>query len=121
MQRGRPRKRLPAYFFRTATGREPTREWILSLTREDRRSIGVAIRTVEYGWPIGMPLTRAMGEGLHELRIDLPGQRRARVFFYVDVQERLVILHGFIKKSRTTPSAEIRLARKRMKSHMRAP
>jgi phage-related protein len=53
-----------------------------------------------------------MGQGLWEIRTDLPTKRTARVLlcFY---QEHLVALHGFIKKTRTTPEDDLALARKR--------
>ena len=77
-------KRIPAVFFRTEAGIEPVREWLKAMEPEDRRLIGEDIRTVEFGWPVGMPTCRPMGDGLHEIRTNLPRNRIARVFFYVD-------------------------------------
>jgi len=90
-------KRVPAYFFRTEADGEPVRNWLKGnkLSKEDRRLIGEDIKTVEKGWPIGMPACRPMGDGLHEVRTDLPRNRIARVLFYVDAKERMVLLHGF--------------------------
>jgi phage-related protein len=61
-----------------------------------------------------MPLCRPMGKGLWEVRTDLPSNRTARVLicFYHD---RLVALHGFIKKTRATLADDLTLARKRQK------
>jgi len=59
-----------------------------------------------------MPLCRAMGDGLWEVRSDLPSNRIARVLFSFE-QGKLIILHGFIKKSRKTSDADLTLARKR--------
>ena len=56
-------KRLPAHFYRTERGNEPVREWLRDLGKDDRRIIGADIMTVEYGWPIGMPTCRPMGDG----------------------------------------------------------
>jgi hypothetical protein len=58
------RKAIPAAFYRAAAGAEPVREWLRELNSEDRRIIGPDIRTVEFGWPIGMPVCRPMGNGL---------------------------------------------------------
>ena len=69
---------------------------------------------VQFRWPAGMPLCRPMGEGLWEVRTSLPSNRIARVLFCV-VAERIVVLHGFIKKTQKTPDGELALARKRMK------
>lgn len=112
-------KRVPAIFFRTEAGREPTRDWLRALGVEDRRLIGEDIKTVEFGWPVGMPTCRALGDGLHEVRTNLPGGRIARVFFYVDRMQRMVLLHGIIKKTRKTPSADLELARGNRRKHMR--
>jgi len=86
-------KRVPAIFFRTEAGGEPVREWLKSLSREDRKQIGTDIMTVEFGWPIGMPVCRPLKSGLYEIRTDLTGHRIARVLFYVDKQGRMVLLH----------------------------
>lgn len=87
------------------------REWLHSLEPDDRRRIGRSIAIVEFGWPVGMPVCRSMGKGLHEVRVLLK-DRIARLLFVVD-GDRMVILHGFIKKSQTTPQPDLALARKR--------
>ncbi len=87
------------------------------MNREDRRLIGEDIKTVEFGWPVGMPTCRAMGAGLHEVRTDLTGNRIARVFLYVDKQQRMVLLHGIIKKSQATPEDDLNLARANKRKH----
>lgn len=84
---------------------------------EDRRLIGEGIKTVEFGWPIGMPTCRPMRDGLHEVRPNLPGNRIARVFFYVDGRQRMVLLHGILKKTRATPEADLDLARRNRRKH----
>jgi len=84
---------------------------------EDRRLIGQDIQTVEFGWPVGMPTCRPMGDGLHEVRTELPGNRIARIFFYVDRNQRMVLLHGIFKKTRTTPARDLQLARENKRKH----
>ncbi|MDG5494798.1 type II toxin-antitoxin system RelE/ParE family toxin [Niveispirillum sp. BGYR6] len=113
MQKGVP-KRLPAQFYALASGAEPVREWLLSLSKEDCLGIGDDIRTVEFGWPIGMPTCRPMGGGLFEVRTHLRN-RIARVLFCVH-EGRMVLLHGFIKKTQETPQADLDLARDRMRT-----
>jgi phage-related protein len=102
-------KRLPAGFYRTGAGGIPVREWLRSLDKAHRVLIGNDIATVEFGWPIGMPACRPMGGGLYEVRTNLPGNRTARVLFCVH-DERMILLHGFIKKTQETPRAELDLA-----------
>ncbi len=107
-------KKLPARFYRSETGAEPVREWLGGLPKADRRIIGVDIATVEYGWPVGMPACRPIGQGLWEIRSNLPGNRISRVLFCV-AEGHMVLLHAFIKKSRRTPKADIDIARRRQK------
>src|SRR4030081_3232324 len=103
---------IPVVFYRTSGGAEPVLEWLRSLPAEDRRVIGIDLATVQFGWPIGMPLCRSLGEGLWEVRSRLPSDRIARVLFSV-VQHHIVVLHGFVKKSQKTPADDLALARKR--------
>jgi phage-related protein len=107
-------KRLPAAFYQVASGREPVREWLKLLPDEDRKVVGEDIKDVEFSWPIGMPLCRALGKGLWEVRSELKGGRLARVLFCVH-ESRMVLLHAFIKKTQKTPQAELELALKRRK------
>jgi antitoxin HicB len=74
-------KRLPAAFYALPSGREPVREWLKSLARNDRKIVGEDIKDVEFSWPVGMPLCRSLGSGLWEVRSDLPQGRIARVLF----------------------------------------
>lgn len=107
-------KRVPASFYRSLSKKEPVREWLLHCRKEDRKVIGADIQTVEYGWPVGMPVCRPMGNGLHEVRTDLTGGRIARVFFCFH-EGKLILLHGIIKKSQKTPKTDLKLAKKRQK------
>jgi len=100
-------------FYRAASGNEPVREWLRGLGAQDRKAIGEDIKTVELGWPLGMPLVRKMEADLWEIRIGLP-QRIARVFFTV-VASEMVLLHGFIKKAQHPPLADLKLVRARMR------
>lgn len=76
--------------------------------------LGRDILMVEFGWPLGMPYCRGLGNGLWEVRSDLTGGRIARVIFSV-IDERMVLLHGFIKKTQKTPPRDLQLAARRMK------
>jgi phage-related protein len=104
--------RLPVVFFRAASGREPVREWLKALSAADRKRIGEEIKTMQFGWPVGMPLVRKMDANLWEVRIDLP-DRIVRVLFTV-ADGVAVLLHGFIKKAQKTPKAELEVAKKRL-------
>lgn len=111
-----PEKILPVRFFQNEAGTMPVRDWLLSLSDDDRKSIGDDIQDAEYGWPIGMPLCRSLSgyKGLWEIRSNLSGGRIARVIFCVH-DSHMALLHGFIKKSQKTPQREIDTALARMK------
>jgi len=84
------------------------------LPEADRRVIGYDIATAEFAWPVGMPLCRSLGRGLWEIRSSIRNGRMARIIFAV-VDEQMVLLHGFVKKTRKTPKPELDLALQRMK------
>jgi phage-related protein len=107
-------KKLAVHFYRTRAGADLVRDWLRSLPAEDKQSLGRDLRLVELGWPIGMPLCRPLGGGLWELRSSLTSNRIARVIFCA-AQGRMVLLHGFIKKTQKTPQSELDLARTRQK------
>ncbi len=107
-------KRVSAQFYKNKAGNEPVRDWLLGLNKEDRVSIGTDIQTTEYGWPIGMPTCRPMKDGLHEVRTDLSNNRIARVLFFIH-SNKMILLHGFIKKTQTTPNQDLDLAKTRKK------
>ena len=108
-----PRK-VELVFFRNEAGSEPVRDWLKGLDEAERRAIGTDLLRAQWRWPVGMPLCRPMGKGLWEVRTDLPGKTTSRVLicFY---EGCLVALHGFIKKTRVTPTGDLALARKRQK------
>lgn len=113
-------KRVPAIFFRTEAGGEPVRNWLKGLPLpDDRKRIGEDIKTVEFGWPIGMPVCKSLGDGLYEVRTSLAQHRIARVLFYIDRKGRMVLLHGFVKKTPKTPDEDMELARSNRKKHQR--
>jgi phage-related protein len=111
MEADRPRK-VSVVFYRTRAGTEVVRNWLRALNEGDRNAIGQDLMRVQYRWPVGMPLCRSMGDGLWEVRSSLANDRIARVLFSVQ-QGKIIVLHGFIKKTRKTPDAILALARKR--------
>ena len=106
---------LEVRFFKTDGGTEPVRDWLRELSATDRKMIGEDIKTVQFGWPLGMPLVRKIEKDLWEVRIHLDG-RIARVLFTVS-SGKIVLLHSFIKKSQATPQADLKLAKDRMRSY----
>jgi phage-related protein len=107
-------QKIPLIFYRPESGIEPVREWLLELPEAERQVIGKDLLRAQWRWPVGMPLCRPMGGGLWEIRTDLPTKRTARVLICL-YRGHLVALHGFIKKTRTTPESDLALARKRQR------
>lgn len=105
--------RLSVRFFRETTGTEPVRDWLKRLPAEEKREIGADINTVQFGWPIGMPVVDHVDGDIWEVRTRL-ATRLARVLFSVE-GDVMVLLHGFIKKERKTPKAELDIAKQRLK------
>ena len=96
-------RRLRVFFYCTDAGHEPVRD------QQDGKVIGTDLLRVQEQWPIGMPVCRSLGKGLWEVRTDT-----ARVLCCVR-EERIGMVHGFIKKTQKTTAADLELARKRMK------
>jgi phage-related protein len=89
------------------------REWLKALSATDRRFMGEDIKTVQFGWPLGMPLVRHLKGGIWEIRIKLEN-RIARIIFCLE-GSTMVILHGFIKKQQATSKQDLDLAKERLK------
>lgn len=114
MAENQPQRIIPLIFYRPRPGHEPVREWLKDLPEAERHAIGNDLLRAQWRWPVGMPLCRPLGNGLWEIRTDLPTKRTARVLLCL-YREHLVALHGFIKKTRTTPEEDLAVARKRKK------
>jgi len=78
------------------------------------RYTALADRMIEKGPNLGMPHTRAMNEGLFEIRVKAQ-ENTARIFYCTVIKNEIVILHVFMKKTQKTPDKELSIARKRMK------
>ena len=105
--------RLTVRFFRESTGSEPVRDWLKRLPVDEKREIGSDIKTVQFGWPIGMPVVDHIDGDVWEVRTRL-STRIARVLFVLEGNV-MVLLHGFIKKERKTPKADLDIAKQRLK------
>lgn len=102
------------FYCESPSGSEPVREWLRSLPVEEKKEIGSHIKTVQMGWPLGMPLVGHIGGGIREVRIRL-SNRIARVLFVLD-GSTMILLHGFIKKDQKAPKPDLDLAKQRLKN-----
>jgi phage-related protein len=113
MRKHVPKKVLTVFFYQDGPGKAPALEFIKELPKKDRLRVGEDLQTLQYGWPLGMPLVKSLEKGLWELRTNL-SNRIAR-FIFVVKDDRIAVLHGFIKKTQKTPRQEIELALSRLK------
>lgn len=107
---------LQVVFFRTDAGNEPVREWLLSLPKEQRQTIGEDIKSTQYKWPIGLPLTDKLINGIWEVRSNLP-HHWARVLFHID-GDYMVLLNGVMKKTNQTAQSDLDVAKARLKQYL---
>lgn len=97
--------------FYNASAQAEIEEWPVGINASFTR---VALQMVESGPNLGLPYTRPFGEGLFEIRAK-GAEGIGRAFFCTLVERKVVILHGFIKKTKQTPACELKTARKRLK------
>jgi len=107
-------KKISVSFFQNDKGKMPVREWILGFSPDDKKIIGEDIKTAEFGWPVGMPVVKPIGDKLYEVRSSLSDGSEARILFTI-YKNYMVLLHGFIKKTQKIQKRELNLARNRMK------
>ena len=103
-------------FYQNDNGSEPVRNWLKSLEKKDRKTIGEDIKTLQHGWPVGMPLVRSLDKNLLEVRSKIRAGC-VRVIFTI-FEDRIILLHGFIKKRQKTPKRELELSRKRLRKFL---
>lgn len=102
-----------AVFFETGSGKQPVRDFINGLTKEDKKEIGADIRTVQIGFPMGLPLVRKVKPDLWEIRSTIK-DGICRVFFTL-FKNNMILLHIFVKKTQKTPLKELDIASERLK------
>lgn len=105
-------KRIQAEFFKTEQNSEPVRDFLKALSLEDKKSVGADIMAVEMSWPIGYPTVRKLDTDLWEVRTAISDNRICRIMFTI-IENRMVLLHMFIKKSQKTPKGDMDLGKKR--------
>ena len=84
------------------------------------RYLRLADLLIGFGLNLGMPHTRSMGNRLFELRVR-GAEGIARALYCTLVDQRIIVLHVFIKKSRKTPRRELDVARRRLKEVLDEP
>jgi phage-related protein len=101
-------------FYRTGSGNEVVLDFVRQLSTEEKKIVGEDLKTVQIGFPMGLPLCRPLGDGLYEVRSSLPSKREFRLIFFFDrARQALLVVHALFKKSAKLPKADLDLARKR--------
>ncbi|MEA3359088.1 MAG: type II toxin-antitoxin system RelE/ParE family toxin [Thermodesulfobacteriota bacterium] len=106
-------KIVDVQFYKSDTGNAQVKEWLKKLTPGDRKNIGDDIRTVEFGWPLGMPIVRKIDTDLWEVRSTISNNRISRILFTV-CGNMMILLHAFIKKTSKTPKNDLNTAKRHM-------
>lgn len=114
MERTNP---LSVFFYESENGNQPVRDFLLNLSKEDRKEVGADIFAVQKGFPLGLPLCRKMEGDIWEIRSNLK-DGICRILFAVE-KELVVLLHGFIKKTQKTPPVDLKTARDRLFNYRR--
>jgi len=109
---------LAVVFYASSNGNVPVLHWLRDMHAADRKTLGLDLLRVQQNWPLGMPVCRSLGGGLWEVRSNLANGAIARMIFCLE-NNKVFVLHGFIKKTQATPKTDLDLARKRMKEVLR--
>jgi len=111
------KKGFDVVFFETASGKQPVREYIKGLSKEDQKEVGADIRVVQDNFPMGLPLVRKLKPELWEIRSFIKDGIN-RVFFTF-FNKQIILLHAIVKKMQKTPLKEIDVAIERLKEFKR--
>ena len=99
-------------FYETEEGRIPTQEFLDSLEpKMNAKMVGLMEILEEKGTLLREPYSAPLEDGIFELRA-VQGSNISRALFFFYIEGRIVITHGFIKKTQKTPRAQIELAKK---------
>lgn len=104
-------------YYKTASGRQPVKEFVESFRPPMQEEYFEAVRLLERGEMIPMPTSKPLTNvqrGLHELRFKDPSGLY-RIFYYIKIKDAIYMLHGFKKKTQKTPQHELKVALRRLK------
>ena len=90
-------KIIEVNFYKEESGNEPVRKWLHELSEQDRKIIGRDIKKIQYSWPVDNLLVKPLGDKMWEVRSNLDN-RIARIIFVFN-DGKIILLHGFIKKT----------------------
>ena len=111
-------RELEEYFVETGSGKNPVKQWILTMSESEREKISREIKKAKFYYKIGRGGNIKKVRGKYNLwRIGTRiGNRNVRIFFFI-IDNTMVILHGFFKKENHNYKKEIEVATSRMKEY----
>ena len=102
-----------------AAGHEPAADFVDSLPIEVQAKILRFIDLLaDYGVLLREPYTRQIKGKLRELRVTVR-LGEVRILYFAFTNKRLILLHGFVKKTKKTPVREIEIAERRLNDFVR--
>jgi len=106
------------FYFTTESGKSPAEEFISSLDEKTQEKFIFKKGLLEHFGPqLRQPHTDKIGDGIFELRFKgEEGQIRLLFFFFYE--KKIILLHGFVKKTQKTPRIEIKIAKQRKKEFL---
>ena len=110
-------KTFEVAFYKSNTGNEPVREWLLELNKDDKKIIGTDIKIIELSGMFNPPRVKKIAgeKKLWEVRSHLASDKIARVLFTIR-GKKMILLHGFIKKSQKLTQQDKQVALTRLKN-----
>ncbi|BFU90755.1 MAG: hypothetical protein NTAFB01_19420 [Nitrospira sp.] len=103
-------------FMKSITFHPKALAFIREQSSSAKREIGEALRDLQKGVHLGLPLSRPMSvvaSGVHELRVKSAGAA-VRVFYFVKLADAIIVFHGFYKKTQKTLVHEIAVGQQRL-------
>lgn len=105
-------------YYEDDKGNRPVEQFIDNLDLKMKAKVFGRLELLErYGSQLGMPFCRHLDDGIFELRT-VQGNNITRILYFFVIGERVILTHGFVKKTQKTPSGEIERA-KRMRNEWR--
>lgn len=111
-------KKIQAIFFKSRSGREPVREFLQGLSKEEKKKVGEDIKACETGWPLGEPICKKLRDRIYEVRTSV---RRGAIRVFFSIEECfMLLLHAVWKKRQKADEDDIRLAIRRRNEYVKA-
>lgn len=110
--------KFKAEFYKTESGEKPAKEFMLSQDEKMKTKLFGLVDVLEqYGNQLREPYSKPLGDGIFELRAKI-GTDISRVLYFFYYEGRIILTHGFVKKTQKTPPSEIKKAKQYRKDFL---